>query len=90
MTHLRRRPYVCSYCVKGFSSRYALKTHIRVHTQETPYRCEICAAGFRQKVSLRTHLKSKHKIDYVPSPEEKSEKNPETKPDEPVKEETKV
>lgn len=65
MTHLKHRPYTCSYCCKGFSSRYALKIHIRQHTQETPFRCDICAAGFRQKVSLKTHLKSKHDIIMV-------------------------
>lgn len=60
MTHQRQRPYVCSFCSRGFSSAYALKTHVLRHTQETPFRCEICAAGFRQKICLKLHLKSKH------------------------------
>lgn len=53
MTHLKRRPYTCKYCLKGYSSRHALKTHIRQHTKETPFKCEVCAEGFRQKVSLK-------------------------------------
>lgn len=63
MTHKKLRPHICNHCEKGFSSKYALKTHIRQHTNETPYKCPICAEGFRQKVSLRTHLKSKHNIE---------------------------
>lgn len=61
-THLKLRPFICEYCKKGFSSKFALRTHVRQHTNETPYKCEVCAEGFRQNVSLRAHRKSKHNI----------------------------
>jgi KRAB domain-containing zinc finger protein len=63
MTHMKLRPHVCEFCNKGFSSKFALRTHRRQHTNETPYRCEVCGEGFRQNVSLKGHKKSKHNIE---------------------------
>ncbi|CAG9836693.1 unnamed protein product [Diabrotica balteata] len=63
MTHEKLRPYVCEYCSTGFSSKYALKTHRRQHTNEKPFVCYYCSEGFKQRVSLRSHLKSKHGIE---------------------------
>nr|CAI5837626.1 unnamed protein product [Callosobruchus analis] len=63
MTHKKLRPHICEFCGTGFSSRYALKTHKRLHTNEKPFLCDPCNEGFRQKVSLRSHLKSKHGIE---------------------------
>lgn len=59
LIHLKLREYHCKYCQKDYSSQYALKVHIRQHTDETPYICEICTEGFRQLVSLKTHM-AKH------------------------------
>ncbi|XP_050506762.1 zinc finger protein 567-like isoform X2 [Diabrotica virgifera virgifera] len=63
MTHEKLRPHVCEYCGSGFSSKYALKTHTRQHTDEKPFVCQHCFEGFRQRVSLRSHLKSRHGIE---------------------------
>nr|CAI5862315.1 unnamed protein product [Callosobruchus analis] len=62
MKHLKLRKHVCRFCEKGLSSKHALKTHERQHTNDNPYKCEVCGEGFRQNVSLRWHRKSKHNI----------------------------
>uniref|UniRef100_A0A6P7GIW2 Zinc finger protein 337-like n=1 Tax=Diabrotica virgifera virgifera TaxID=50390 RepID=A0A6P7GIW2_DIAVI len=63
MTHEKLRPHVCKYCGSGFSSKYALKTHTRQHTDEKQFVCQHCFEGLRQRVSLPSHLKSRHGIE---------------------------
>ncbi|KAJ8926393.1 hypothetical protein NQ314_021177 [Rhamnusium bicolor] len=83
LIHLKLREHHCKYCQKDYSSRHALKVHVRQHTDETPYVCEICSEGFRQLVSLKTHM-AKHdkaeqastsQIDQLESQEEEEEED---------------
>ncbi|XP_050299761.1 zinc finger protein 99-like [Anthonomus grandis grandis] len=60
LTHTGEKPYVCTFCNKGYGSSYALKIHSRQHTDERPYICNHCGYGFPQKVSLISHIKHKH------------------------------
>lgn len=49
------KPYVCSYCGKGFSQSAPLKTHVRIHTGEKPYSCYACGDTFATRSALTTH-----------------------------------
>uniref|UniRef100_A0A6P7F2K6 Gastrula zinc finger protein XlCGF52.1-like n=1 Tax=Diabrotica virgifera virgifera TaxID=50390 RepID=A0A6P7F2K6_DIAVI len=63
MTHQKLRPFECEQCQRKFSSKFALRTHERQHTQDMPFTCNICGQSFRQKVSLKGHRKTVHNIE---------------------------
>ncbi|KAI4471943.1 finger putative transcription factor family-related [Holotrichia oblita] len=56
--HSDERPYVCSYCKRGFKHICTLKRHILIHTGEKPYSCNICGKLFRQRECLPAHMRS--------------------------------
>lgn len=37
----------CDLCQHTFSTKYYIKTHMRIHTNETPYTCTICNKSYR-------------------------------------------
>ena len=48
--------FQCEHCLKYFSSKSSLKTHLISHTDK--YRCPNCEQGFSKKKFLETHIKS--------------------------------
>lgn len=55
---LKRRPYVCTICGKGFTRKDSLQTHFHLHTGEKPYSCSICCSAFSSRASLKFHMKT--------------------------------
>lgn len=60
------RPYVCPYqeCLKTFTEKGNLNTHIRIHTGERPFECKVegCGMKFTTLGHLNDHSRS-HKND---------------------------
>lgn len=50
--------FPCTFCIKTFSARHYLSSHMRIHTREKPYNCHYpeCGASFNHTVSLRSHM----------------------------------
>ncbi|XP_077297458.1 uncharacterized protein LOC143919140 [Arctopsyche grandis] len=55
--HNREKPFKCDNCLKSFSSKYELVSHLRSHTEEKPYKCEICLKSFTRNSHLQVHKK---------------------------------
>lgn len=51
----KRRPSVCCFCQKAFSSPANLETHLRTHTGERPFGCSTCGKTFSQYWNLKIH-----------------------------------
>ena len=49
------RSFVCDTCHKGFTQKYNLKKHQRIHTGEKAFKCETCSKSFTQKGQLKSH-----------------------------------
>lgn len=62
---LKRRPYVCTICGKGFTRKDSLQTHFHLHTGEKPYSCSICCSAFSSRASLKFHMKTHAYVLYI-------------------------
>ncbi|XP_071447439.1 zinc finger protein 260-like [Hetaerina americana] len=49
--------YNCSICLKAFSQKGKLKSHMLIHNGEKPYLCGLCLKGFKYKPHLRDHIR---------------------------------
>jgi KRAB domain-containing zinc finger protein len=55
----RQKPYICDFCKKKFSSLYAIKRHMSVHSDSPllkPFLCTICGKRLQAQISLDKHL----------------------------------
>lgn len=53
----REKVFVCPEkdCNRGFSKRWNLSVHMRIHTGVTPFKCRGCGKEFRWRSSLKSH-----------------------------------
>ncbi|KFM81945.1 Zinc finger protein 282, partial [Stegodyphus mimosarum] len=57
---LKKRPFICAVCGKGFTRKDSLQTHFNFHTGEKPYSCGLCRSNFYNRAALQFHLRSCH------------------------------
>ena len=53
--HSGHRPYICSYCGKGFTRSNDTKRHELIHNREGALECDQCDKTFRDKFGLERH-----------------------------------
>lgn len=58
-----QKPFQCSYCSKGFATKFTLSEHENTHTNARPNLCPICGMGFNNQASRNAHVKNKHPKD---------------------------
>ena len=58
-----KKCHECPICDKMFSSREAIRTHMKLHSDPDLFRCKICDKDFKFKQSLQRHM-SHHTGEY--------------------------
>eukprot|EP00112_Aurelia_sp_Birch-Aquarium-sp1_P005231 Seg1592.2 transcript_id=Seg1592.2/GoldUCD/mRNA.D3Y31 product="Early growth response protein 1" protein_id=Seg1592.2/GoldUCD/D3Y31 len=51
-----KKSHECPICDKMFSSREAIRTHMKLHSDPDLFRCKICDKDFKFKQSLQRHM----------------------------------
>jgi len=51
-----KKAHECPICDKMFSSREAIRTHMKLHSDPDLFRCKICDKDFKFKQSLQRHM----------------------------------
>jgi hypothetical protein len=55
-THTQERPFVCSFCYRGFGHRSSMITHVKqAHRGEASFVCEVCPFRTSNKTSMDRH-----------------------------------
>lgn len=49
------RKNICSYCGKGFITKYDLSMHEKIHLHKREYTCNLCPKNFNTRKNLGTH-----------------------------------
>ena len=57
-THLKKFPFTCSICHKGFTHRERCADHMGMHNKIKRHQCPRCARWFTFKTNLRSHMVS--------------------------------
>eukprot|EP00794_Sanderia_malayensis_P012860 gene12860-14185_t len=52
----QKRLHECPICDKTFSSREAIRTHMKLHSDPDLFRCKLCDKDFKFKQSLQRHM----------------------------------
>lgn len=66
-THKKLKHSECKYfcehegCGRQFAVKWALRTHMKIHSNEKAFKCEECDKTFHQKINLTYHISSVHK-----------------------------
>ncbi len=56
LVHQKHKPYICSQCGAGYSSRYNLNEHMVFHTGEKRHTCVTCGKSFAHRSTLKKHM----------------------------------
>ncbi|KAL1517644.1 hypothetical protein ABEB36_001382 [Hypothenemus hampei] len=67
--HLKKFPYYCQDCGKGFKQLKTIQDHCNLHKGQKPYKCIVCAKSFTCEKYLNSHQVRNH---HVSSEGEKS------------------
>ena len=55
MSHTKKRPFTCPFCVEKFKFRRKLVNHMKCHSLNRKYSCKLCRGCFTTKYRLRSH-----------------------------------
>eukprot|EP00344_Euplotes_crassus_P001689 CAMPEP_0196997674 /NCGR_PEP_ID=MMETSP1380-20130617/3224_1 /TAXON_ID=5936 /ORGANISM="Euplotes crassus, Strain CT5" /LENGTH=212 /DNA_ID=CAMNT_0042413977 /DNA_START=17 /DNA_END=655 /DNA_ORIENTATION=+ len=63
--HAGVKPYICTWCGKGFTQKGNLKKHMRQHIKpdvndRKRYNCRFCSKGYTERYNLKAHMNKCH------------------------------